>query len=792
MFGDFDALFGLFDLEAEDIPQICGPGHAMRGRRLAEANAVRNPTFSSGGLEAQVQEGNTSYLVEIAVEPDGEIVGLCDCEVGENCAHVAAVLHVWAQNPQAFTPSSAGDMLELLKAGSPLRELLTALDPRIEQRLRELDALPESVRSELAGLSMEELGRAPTVWVDLPSESSQEAAFREFLESYKIQKLRAIGKRRGFRLKGVAKAEVVEQLIQALRESVRSPDFLAGLTPQEREVLRLLHTVYGIRDFLTWGEVQYAWFQHRMKGGTEALRRALDGLFEYGLLFPCRAHREAEQHFHWLPYLRTVRLPVLKPVVKTYPRRKRRELSHPPSTPPVTTSMWLLRTFAERETLRLAPPQPAHPQARLYPWLDAWVHDVEEAKRLIQQGYGYRFTSSDATIGIPAFGCMTAKEELERLAQWLGADEEFADWLVSMGMALQLLKRVQGSERMLTWSEERWEEWAELTPEQQLRVLFNVWRRAMGSLAELRLVQQRYPELRLERTIRYPDFQPEDLAREFMEARNFILRLLQEVPTDTWVDWNAFATWAWQVDPEFLHSYWSWEVWGFSVRQGKRLDPQRRGHWERAYRPVLAAFLEGPLRWLGAVEVRFKGRNLATFRLTETGAWLLRKEGQPAVILPVEPGEAPVTWVDERTLRLRHTPELGDLLRIVTRIATPTGRPYTYRLTNASIERAFTQGITPAEIAEAFRERGAPLPEATRKQLEDLWSHFGRVHLYENLTVLELADDLALREVLASTKLKDHIIHQFSPRLAVIEDSAVDALVEELVKKGYTPKVSTQ
>ena len=58
------------------------------------------------------------------------------------------------------------------------------------------------------------------------------------------------------------------------------------------------------------------------------------------------------------------------------------------------------------------------------------------------------------------------------------------------------------------------------------------------------------------------------------------------------------------------------------------------------------------------------------------------------------------------------------------------------------------------------------------------------------LTVLELADDLALRELMANTDLRRHIIHQFSPRLVVVEDSAVDALVEELVKKGYTPKVT--
>jgi len=83
------------------------------------------------------------------------------------------------------------------------------------------------------------------------------------------------------------------------------------------------------------------------------------------------------------------------------------------------------------------------------------------------------------------------------------------------------------------------------------------------------------------------------------------------------------------------------------------------------------------------------------------------------------------------------------------------------------------------------------LPAAASQRIEGLWSHFGYIHLYEKLTVLELADDLALRELLANTDLRRHLVHQFSPRLVVVEDSAVDALVEALIKKGYTPKVTS-
>jgi hypothetical protein len=60
--------------------------------------------------------------------------------------------------------------------------------------------------------------------------------------------------------------------------------------------------------------------------------------------------------------------------------------------------------------------------------------------------------------------------------------------------------------------------------------------------------------------------------------------------------------------------------------------------------------------------------------------------------------------------------------------------------------------------------------------------------LYDKLTVMELADDMALRELLAGTSLNKYIVHQFSPRLVVVRDEGVDELMNELIKKGYTPR----
>jgi len=80
------------------------------------------------------------------------------------------------------------------------------------------------------------------------------------------------------------------------------------------------------------------------------------------------------------------------------------------------------------------------------------------------------------------------------------------------------------------------------------------------------------------------------------------------------------------------------------------------------------------------------------------------------------------------------------------------------------------------------------MPEAIRDQLAAWWDAYGRVRIYENLTVIEFSDDYALAEVKAVTPLEKSIIAEISPRLVIIRQEAVAPLTEALEKAGYTPK----
>ena len=65
---------------------------------------------------------------------------------------------------------------------------------------------------------------------------------------------------------------------------------------------------------------------------------------------------------------------------------------------------------------------------------------------------------------------------------------------------------------------------------------------------------------------------------------------------------------------------------------------------------------------------------------------------------------------------------------------------------------------------------------------------YGRVRLYQDVTLIEFGDDYALAEMKAVTSLDKVMIAEISPRLVLIPKDAAASLSAELVKAGYTPQ----
>jgi hypothetical protein len=210
---------------------------------------------------------------------------------------------------------------------------------------------------------------------------------------------------------------------------------------------------------------------------------------------------------------------------------------------------------------------------------------------------------------------------------------------------------------------------------------------------------------------------------------------------------------------------------------------------------------------------------LEAFQLTPAGAFalgrrtMLAQSAFPSGQAPVarDTDAAACSVSDDLTVTLlpgRAPVELYDLVHAIGSLVEATPERFIYRLTASGVFRwveAVTNrasGGSSTSSGDAIETLIAALskhcaPPGTQPQVAATWQrklrtwgrNYGQLHVHENLTLLELADEYALQELLVSTSLREHLVYQFSPRLVAIRADTVQELVQEMEKRGYTPRV---
>jgi hypothetical protein len=81
-----------------------------------------------------------------------------------------------------------------------------------------------------------------------------------------------------------------------------------------------------------------------------------------------------------------------------------------------------------------------------------------------------------------------------------------------------------------------------------------------------------------------------------------------------------------------------------------------------------------------------------------------------------------------------------------------------------------------------------PMPSGFRRTLHEWWARYGRVRLYEGFALLEVDDEVTLRELEATTSLGQHIVARVSPHLVLVPSVQVDDLIRQARDKGHMPR----
>jgi hypothetical protein len=301
-----------------------------------------------------------------------------------------------------------------------------------------------------------------------------------------------------------------------------------------------------------------------------------------------------------------------------------------------------------------------------------------------------------------------------------------------------------------------------------------------------------------------------ELDAENSEARQTLMALIAQAPLHQWISFAAFTRFVYRLNPTFLQRrqrIFSSPHWWLEQEEGRVLRPTVLSDWSRAEGRYLARLVEGPLYWWGVCDLvhAHDGRLLA-FRLTSLAGLLLNgqaaedvDEEEPLVNVREQlQGLSVKSGTDEVTIPCSsaYWPQI-ELIETFAEVAGVENEQLRYQLSPKSLSEAMGRGKDPAallEVLQSARGEGMEVPgqgiAPTRQPempLRERLANYGRVRLYTGVTLLELADTLALRELSATTSLEKQVVQTVSPTLLILKKQGAERLVEELKRRGQVP-----
>lgn len=313
-------------------------------------------------------------------------------------------------------------------------------------------------------------------------------------------------------------------------------------------------------------------------------------------------------------------------------------------------------------------------------------------------------------------------------------------------------------------------QWLRADPWLRAHTLFRAWREhpTWDDLAAV-------PALQVER------LWPADLIR----PRQRVLRHLAALAAGVWFALDDWLRWMEGRDPEFLRP--AGAPGRPRVRRGDT-NALLKGpsSWNLVEGRFLHFLLQGPLHWLGLVDLGREAGSGEAWRLNRLGEALLSDDLSPPTIV-------------EETLIVEGTFEVWAPLEappqaffVLEGYAEPIRRDRMsrYRLTREALHRALARGDQVETLLQLLSECGRDeVPQNVAYTLGEWAASFGRLRLYRPLLLVAEEAPL-LEEVLADPEVAGTVGERLSATVVEIDGEEVRALVERLGRLGHLPDVA--
>ena len=274
---------------------------------------------------------------------------------------------------------------------------------------------------------------------------------------------------------------------------------------------------------------------------------------------------------------------------------------------------------------------------------------------------------------------------------------------------------------------------------------------------------------------------PSDLSL----PRRRVLRQLSTCPPETWLAQTNWFQVIEASDPEFLRPKGTGRRPRVRRREGgTRLEGITS--WLEVEGRYLRFLLQGPLQWLGVVEIGESPKQGTVFRLTPLGQALLHPE---ASLPSVEDEPAIVEGTLEVWVPRKASPYIVFLLENCGE-RTQQDHISRYRLTRPALHRALQRGERVESLLEALSRYGrGEVPQNVAYTLQEWAAAYGQFRLYQPV-LLTATEALLMEEILADPLVRTTCGDRLSPTVIEVVADKVTTLEEQLDHLGYLPELA--
>lgn len=617
--------------------------------------------------------------------------------------------------------------------------------------------------------------------------NDSELGLHALLEKLPLSDLRKIARQRGWSLKGTTRSEILQVMAPLLADPTEVARAVTCLPDHLREALRAALVTEDGSGITSSGLAQTV---TALRGTLGVILKPVEAagmlqdLAGWGLLIPWRDSPGNVLHYLF-PWEIQRHLPPLPGWCHAEPETGSASIMSQDKSSFISLLYSVWEHLCDQP--RPLRPLPEPPQEeRALNFLRGWCYDPREVQERQLANTTLR------TLSVPPPDYLLDDAGLEALSPLTDGDVEQLEFVCRLLCELDLVSTERGY--LLTRSEVM-TRFLRCSAAEQAAVVAQACM-SLLDWSELDVLLRTNRNLVLRRLARHL-ISYREFRSELVRMHHMLLRFLATSGESGWYTLDETLIALRALWPELQHPLesdsrqWLGPGWWLAWRQDQReLHRGNEQDWDTAQGGILCILLQGPLYWIGLVDLALEGNQLHAFRPRGLYDWVWDRSGSEAELITAQPSLS----VDEATRTIvvhpaSVPPQAHTLLGRVARLESTLPGYFVYRLDAHVTHATFEHGETLADLRAAWEHvMPVPMPAMVDKAISEWWSHYGQVRLYEGLALIELEDDVTLRELEASTSIGAHIVARLSPRLVLVRDGDVDVLLQELSARGLTPK----